>query len=83
VERNVQRINGELVRLHRLSDDEIESYMSHAHDRIEGSVRDLEHLGVESARRFCEEQDVAFEGLAKVIQFPGQGTLFEMPDNIA
>lgn len=82
MERNVQRINGELVRLHRLTDDEIESYMGAAHDRIEGSVRDLETLGIESARRYAESE-VAIEGLARVIPFPGQGVLFDSPPDSA
>jgi coproporphyrinogen III oxidase-like Fe-S oxidoreductase len=82
MERNVQRINGEVVKLHRLTDDELEGYMGAAHNRIESSVQDLEKLGIESARRYAESE-VAVEGLAKVIQFPGQGVLFEMPDNIA
>lgn len=83
MERNVQRINGEVVRLHRLTDDEIEGYMGAAHNRIERSVQDLEILGIESARRFAESE-VAIEGLAQVIQFPGQGVLFDsLPDGAA
>lgn len=78
MERNVQRINGEVVHLHRLTDDEIETYVSGAHARIETGVTDLEKLGIESARRYAES-DVATEGLARVIQFPGQGVLFDTP----
>lgn len=73
----VARINGIKTNLERLSDAELENHMSYAHDRIEASVRDLEALGVESARRFTAGEVLADQALAQVIELhPGQGTLF-------
>lgn len=80
MDRNVQRINGEVVRLHRLSDDEIETYMGSAHARIEAASHDLETLGIESARRYA----LADAALSDTVEFPAiedpnQGKLFQFP----
>lgn len=76
MERNNQRINGIPTRLHRLSDGELESMMGYAHERIDGAVSDLNHLGIESARRFSAGE--ALGPLATVHQLhPGQ---LELPD---
>lgn len=76
----VARINGIKTNLGRLSDVELENHMSYAHERIEASVRDLEALGIESARRFAAGEVLADVGMAQIIEFPGQGTLFPGPD---
>lgn len=66
--------------LAKLSDAELESGMGYAHGRIESSVRDIEHLGIESARRFAADE-VAFDGIVLYMEHyrpdPYQGTLFE------
>lgn len=83
MDRNVQRVNGEVVRLHRLSDDEIETYMAGAHGRIEAATHDLEVLGIESARRYA----LADAALSDTVEFPAiedpaQGKLFHFPDRM-
>ena len=50
-ERNVQRIDGERVHLHSLSDEELESYMIAADKRRQAAEDDLDILGAENARR--------------------------------
>lgn len=80
MERNIQRINGIKMDLAKLTDAEIEQGMGYAHERIESSVRDIEHLGIESARRFAADE-VAFDGIVRYMDDyrpdPYQGTLFE------
>lgn len=71
MERNVQRINGIVTHLHRLGDEELESMMGYAHERIEAASADLNTLGIESARRFAAGE--AIGPLATVHQLhPGQ-----------
>lgn len=73
----VARINGIKTNLERLSDAELENHMSYAHERIEGNVRDLEALGIESARRFAVGEELGEAAMAQVIQLhPDQGVLF-------
>lgn len=76
MERNVQRINGNVTHLHRLGDDEIESMMGYTHARIDAAVADLEVLGCESARRFAAGE--ALGPLATVHQLHPAGQL-ELP----
>ena len=80
MERNIHRINGTKFDLARLTDEELEANMGYAHDRIEGGVRDLEALGIESARRFSADE-VAFDGIVLYMESyrpdPNQGTLFD------
>jgi hypothetical protein len=79
MERNVQRINGNVTRLHHLSDDELEAHMGYAHARIDAAAHDLELLGQESARRFA----IADLALQDTVELPvidaNQGQLFHFP----
>ncbi len=49
--RNVQRINGEKVHLHELSDESLETYIEFAYARREAADRDIETLLSEQASR--------------------------------
>jgi hypothetical protein len=69
--------------LAKLSDAEIESGLEYAHARIEENVRDIEKLGIESARRFAADE-VAFDGIVRYMSDyrppdPNQGVLFDDP----
>jgi hypothetical protein len=76
----VVRINGIKANLARYSDDELEANMGFAHERIENGVRDLEALGIESARRFALG-DMALQDTVEfpAIEDPAQGKLFYFP----
>lgn len=78
MESRVARINGVKTHLERMTDDELEAAMGYAHDRIESNVRDLEALGIESARRYGE---AALQDTVEipVIEDPNQGKLFHFP----
>lgn len=78
MESRVARINGIKTHLERLTDDELEANMGYCHDRIESAVRDLEALGIESARRYGE---AALQDTVEipVIEDPNQGKLFHFP----
>ena len=71
MDRNVQRINGSVTHLHRLTDTELENMMGYTHERIEQATADLDTLGIESARRFAAAEVAG--PLATVHQlYPGQ-----------
>lgn len=87
MERNIQRINGIKMDLGKLTDDELEANMGHAHLRISAASHDLEKLGIESARRFALAetalQDTVELPPLRLVPDPAQGTLFEhnpLPD---
>lgn len=72
MERNPQRINGDLMRLHQLTDDELDGVIAHTFVRVERAAGDLETLGQEAARRFAIAGGVGEAVMARVYQFPGQ-----------
>lgn len=51
MERNTQRINGELERLHRLSYDELDNHLTHAFHRLTDAQADVDRLLAERHRR--------------------------------
>lgn len=51
MERNVQRINGEVERLHRLSYEELDQHLTHAFHRLEAAQADVDNLLAERHRR--------------------------------
>jgi hypothetical protein len=82
MERNIQRINGIKMDLAKLTNAEIESGLEYAHARVDSHVRDIEKLGIESARRFAADE-VAFDGIVLYMEHyrpdPNQGVLFDDP----
>ena len=80
MERNVQRIFGNKVALHSLSEESLEAYMGYAHDRIDDAYKDLEKLGQESARRFALAETALQDTVeTPVLDDPNQGRLFHLP----
>ena len=53
-ERNVQRIDGERVHLHTLSDEELESHINYAYERLAIANRDIDILLGEQSSREAE-----------------------------
>lgn len=51
MERNVQRINGELARMHRLTNEEVDSGLTHAFHRLEDAQGDVDKYLYERHRR--------------------------------
>lgn len=44
MERNVQRINGDIARLHRLTNEELDNSITHAYLRVERAQADVDKL---------------------------------------
>jgi hypothetical protein len=44
MERNVQRINGEVEQLHRLSNEELDQHLTHAFLRLDAAQSDVDRL---------------------------------------
>lgn len=51
MERNVQRINGEKERLHRLDNEQLDTHLTHAFKRLEAAQADVDRLLHERHRR--------------------------------
>ncbi len=51
MERNVQRINGEVTHLHQLSDAELDNMRGYALERVHDQQTDIERLETEIAAR--------------------------------
>ncbi len=59
LERNVQRINGERVHLHQLSDESLGRYLEYAYERRLAADRDMAALLTEQSRRVGATADYA------------------------
>lgn len=55
MERNVSRIDGEVVHLHRLTEEELGSLMLYAVQRKEAAEQDIQTLDMELAHRMGVE----------------------------
>lgn len=51
MERNIQRINGEKERLHRLTNEQLDNHLTHAYQRLGDAQADVERLQYERFRR--------------------------------
>jgi hypothetical protein len=78
--RNVQRINGEVERLHRLTNEQLDNHLMHAFQRLEGAQADVDTILYERHRRMGGfvvqgELDFAFvnDGFASAEDFPTDG----------
>lgn len=70
MERRVVRINGEMERLHRASDEELGAQLFHAAGRLERAQTDIDTLNSELHRRFNTELPMGELAIEKTVEPP-------------